>query len=289
MMSTHNKHLRNTKTHSNLLGVQMFRPLTQILFLLTFTILVGLSHKAVAEEEKSVGKVIAIIGSVDYLSGENEPVAETEAGQVRKVSLPAWQKVGRRQPVFTQDQFRTSRKSRLRVLFEDSSLIALGPNATMKVAHYLYKPEEKLRESVISVAHGLSMYIVNKSQTNKNSSFKIVSPTAAMSARGTHGYMSVSGKKSLIANVAGSVEVINSDLSVVGKVVVGAMMKTIVEKGQPPTPPEPLTAAELKIINNVVIGLANSEDSTEEENKKKASEEEYDEFEDEVLDSCTSG
>jgi len=267
----------------------MFRPLTQILFLLTFTILVGLSHEVVAEEEKSVGKVIAIIGSVDYLSGENEPVAETEAGQVRKVSLPAWQKVGRRQPVFTQDQFRTSRKSRLRVLFEDSSLMALGPNAKMKVAHYLYKPEEKLRESVISVAHGLSMYIVNKSQTNKNSSFKIVSPTAAMSARGTHGYMSVSGKKSLIANVAGSVEVINSDLSVVGKVVVGAMMKTIVEKGQPPTPPEPLTAAEMKIINNVVIGLANSEDSTEEENKKKASEEEYDEFEDEVLDSCTSG
>ena len=159
----------------------------------------------------------------------------------------------------------------------------------MKVAHYLYKPEEKLRESVISVAHGLAMYIVNKSQTNKNSSFKIVSPTAAMSARGTHGYISVSGKKSLIANVAGSIEVINSDLSVVGKVVVGAMMKTIVERGQPPTPPEPLTAAEMKIINNVVIGLANSEDSTEEENKKKAAEEEYDEFEDEVLDSCTSG
>ncbi|TDJ48503.1 MAG: hypothetical protein E2O44_07685, partial [Nitrospina sp.] len=110
-----------------------------LLFLVTFTISMGLSHVAVADENP-VGKVIAIIGSVDYLPVENVPVAENQAGQVRKVSLPAWQKVAPRQPVFTQDQYRTSRKSRLRVLFDDSSLMALGPNSQMKVAHYLYKP-----------------------------------------------------------------------------------------------------------------------------------------------------
>ena len=261
--------------------------LTQILFLLTFVIFMGLSH-AVAAEEQPVGKVIAIIGSANYLSGENVPVAENQAGQIRKVSLPAWQKVERRQLVFTQDQYRTSRKSRLRVLFDDSSLMALGPNAKIKVAHYLYKPEEKLREGVISVAHGLAMYIVNKSQSNKNSSFKIVTPTAAMSARGTQGYISASEAKTLIANVVGSVEVINSDLAVVGKVVVGAMMKTIVAKGQPPTPPVPLTQAELDIINKVVMGFGDSEDSTDEEENKSAFKEEFEEFEDEILNSCTA-
>ncbi len=251
-----------------------------LLFLVTFTISMGLSHVAVADENP-VGKVIAIIGSVDYLPVENVPVAENQAGQVRKVSLPAWQKVAPRQPVFTQDQYRTSRKSRLRVLFDDSSLMALGPNSQMKVAHYLYKPEEKLRESVISLAHGFSMYIVNKSQKNEKSYFKMVTPTAVMSARGTQGFISGSNNSSLIANVVGTVEVTNSDPSVVGMVSLGAMMKTIVAKGLPPTPPQPLTLAELNIIEKVVLGMSQSKNAD-----GSLDYEEYQEFEDELLESC---
>ena len=71
------------KISNNPIGVQMFRQLSHILFLLTFAMFMGLSQEAVAEEEKSVGMVIAIIGSVDFISSENELVAE--AGQVQKV------------------------------------------------------------------------------------------------------------------------------------------------------------------------------------------------------------
>jgi hypothetical protein len=81
----------------------------------------------------------------------------------------------------------------------------------MSVESYLYKPEDKLRQGVINVAHGLSMYIVNKSQKNKKSSFRIVSPTGNLAARGTQGYVSSSKTKTLIANQAGSVIVSNND------------------------------------------------------------------------------
>lgn len=92
--------------------------------------------------------------------------------------------------------------------------MALGPRTKMSVESYLYKPEDKLRQGVINVAHGLSMYIVNKSQKNKKSSFRIVSPTGNLAARGTQGYVSSSKTKTLIANQAGSVIISNNDPNV---------------------------------------------------------------------------
>ena len=118
------------------------------------------------------------------------------------------------QPVYIKDTYRTGRKSRIKILFEDKSLMALGPRTRMSVESYLYKPEDKLRQGVINVAHGLSMYIVNKSQKNKKSSFRIVSPTGNLAARGTQGYVSASKDKMLIANQAGTVLISNSDPNV---------------------------------------------------------------------------
>ena len=139
------------------------------------------------------------------------------------------------------------------------------------------------------MAHGLSMYIVNKSQKNKKSSFRIVSPTGNLAARGTQGYISASAEKTLIANQAGTVMVSNSDPNVGmerksnlfefdqgfepfittaafdenmdlfvqapggNEVPVGAMQKTSVLKGQPPAPPTPLSPGELQAIRNVIL------------------------------------
>ncbi len=92
--------------------------------------------------------------------------------------------------------------------------MALGPKTRISVESYLYKPESKLRQGVINLRRGLSMYIVNKSQKNKDSSFRILSPHGNLAARGTQGYISVSSKKTLIANQAGEVLVSNIDPNV---------------------------------------------------------------------------
>ncbi|MBT3923055.1 MAG: FecR domain-containing protein, partial [Nitrospina sp.] len=238
-------------------------------------------------QEKPVGRIIGIIGTVELLIGE--PVAQAKKGEVRQASAEVWEKVNKKQSVFTKDTYRTGRKSRLKILFEDKSLMALGPKTRMSVESYLYKPEDKLRQGVINMAHGLSMYIVNKSQKNKKSSFRIVSPTGNLAARGTQGYISASPDKTLIANQAGTVSVSNSDPNVGmerksnwfefeegfeplfttaafdentdlfaqapggGEVAVGAMQKTSILQGQPPSPPVPLTPGELQAIRNVVL------------------------------------
>ncbi|NIR57119.1 MAG: hypothetical protein GWM98_24920 [Nitrospinaceae bacterium] len=219
-------------------------------------------------------------------------MAEVTEGKAVPVSLPAWQKVQPKQLVYATDEFRTGRKSRLRILFEDSSLMALGPNSRMRVSSYLYDPKEKLRQGVITIGHGISMYIVNKEQKHPQSHFKILSPTANIAARGTKGYISISRLKTLVANQAGFIKVANADEAVMGEVIVGPMMKTIISLGEPPTEPEALTGPEKNLIQQVIMGWVGSryrEKPRQGSTVMDALKEEYDLFEDDEDDPCTSG
>ncbi len=243
-------------------------------------------------EKKPVGKIIAIIGSAEYLPGGEDLVAEAQHGRVVPVSLTPWQKVQPKQMVYASDEFRTGRKSRLRILFEDSSLMALGPNSRMRISSYLYDAKEKLRQGVITIGHGISMYIVNKEQKHPQSHFKILSPTANVAARGTQGYLSVSQLKTLVANQAGFIRALNADPTVIGDVMVGPMMKTVIEEGKPPTEPKALTGPERNMIQKVIMGWVGSryrEKPRQGSNVMDALQEEYDLFERDESDPCTSG
>jgi FecR protein len=243
-------------------------------------------------DKKPVGRIIAIIGSAEYLPAGEEPVADAQLGQVVPVSLTPWQKVQPKQMVYASDEFRTGRKSRLRILFEDSSLMALGPNSQMTISSYLFDAKEKLRQGVISIGHGISMYIVNKAQKHPKSHFKILSPTANVAARGTKGFLSISELKTLVANQAGLIRVLNADPAVIGDVMVGQMMKTIVEEGKPPTEPEALTGPEKNMIQQAIMGWVGSryrEKPRQGSSVTDAMEEEYDLFEEDTSDPCTSG
>ena len=138
-------------------------------------------------QEKPIGKVISVKGTVEYSPQSDDSVAEAKPGEVRPVAFEPWEKVKKLQSVYAKDRFRTSRKSRLKLLFSDNSLMALGPGSEMSVAAYRHQPKDKLRQGVIKMKRGLSMYIVNKSQKNKKSFFNIVTSTAVIGARGTQG------------------------------------------------------------------------------------------------------
>jgi hypothetical protein len=220
--------------------------------ILLFTFALNAFPKLVQAEEV-IGKVLAVQGTIEYRRGTT-PVAENKLGEIKTVSFTPWEKVKFGQAVYKTDEFKTARVSRLKIKFNDNSLIALGPNATMKVQSYVYNSKQKLRQATISVAKGLAMYIINKSQKNKKSRFKMVSPIGNIASRGTHGYFAVGTDRVLVANQAGAVESSNSDPNVVGSQTIGAMEKTIITEGNPPLPPVPLTNNEVSSIRNLVLG-----------------------------------
>ena len=228
--------------------------LLKIWFLASWVIL-AVSSSVVFAQEGAVGKIIGISGTIEFLSGTAEPVAEAKPGDVKRVAFEKWEKVKFHQPVFAKDKFRTARKSRLKILLIDNSLIALGPNSEVNVKSYLFDSKDKLRQGVIGVAHGLSMYIINKSQTNKKSKFRIVTPTANIAARGTQGFNSVSPDNTFTANKVGEVDTSNSNPSIPGVVPLGPLMGNNVRKGQPPTPATPLSEKTIQQIGTLVLGL----------------------------------
>ena len=201
-----------------------------------------------------MGRILAVIGTVKYFVGKDSSASRGTPGEVKRVAFEPWQSVKKRQPVYATDQFRTGRKSRLKVLFSDNSLMALGPGAEIAVTAYRTQPESKLRQGIIGVKRGLAMYIVNKSQNNKKSFLKIVTPTANIGARGTQGYVAASDERTLLANQAGAVGVKSSDPDIDTQVNVGPMMKTVVRAGVAPIPPRPLSANELSTFRNFVVG-----------------------------------
>lgn len=209
----------------------------------------------VAAEEKPVGKIVILTGTVEFRSSGSVPLADKSSGDIKPVAFTPWTKAKRLQDVFATDEFRTSRRSRVKILFSDNSLMALGPNSQLKVLSYLYKPEEKLRQGKIDVKQGLYMYVINKSQNHKDSEIRIVTPTANIAARGTTGYLSVSDTNTIVANETGTVEVSNIDPTVSGTVIVGSNQLTQVEEGAPPTPPEPIDANQFADVGTAVNGL----------------------------------
>jgi hypothetical protein len=204
---------------------------------------------------KPVGKIIGVTGTIECLMEDREPVAKTHSEEVQQEIYEVWEKVKFQQAVYAKDRFRTSRNSRLKILLADNSVIALGPNSEMKVESYLYNMEDKLRQGVIRIFRGLSMYMINKSPNHKNSNFRIVTPTANVAARGTHGYTSSSEENAFVANQEGCVETSKVNSTTSGVVELCGSMGNNIPKDDPPTPAKPITIEKMQKINTLVMGL----------------------------------
>jgi hypothetical protein len=214
-----------------------------------------------AADEKPIGTIIGIIGTVQMKTGgEPEPVAKKSTPgklQIKPVSFEpdsAWQAAKFKQEVYASDNFRTKRGSRLKIKFNDNSLLALGPNSRMSIGSYQLNKSQKFRKGVINVAKGLSMYIINKSQKNKDSSFKVVTPTANLSSRGTFGFISSSPTKTIVANKTGAMSASNVDPNVAGSQLVGANSVSTIPQGQAPTVPQTMSNNNFNSISTVVLG-----------------------------------
>ncbi len=220
------------------------------------------SSQGVVAQEEVLGRIISIRGTVEFQAPQGGSAAN-EVGKVKTVSFGPWQKVQPKQEIRVNDRIRTSRKSRLKILFKDKSLFAMGPKTEITLEKFLFQPESKLRQSVVNIAHGLSMYIINKESVNPDSKFEFRTPTAILAARGTKGFFSATSTRTLLANQSGAMNARNVNPQVIGNVNVGKMMKSIIEEGKPPTTPAPLAPGESVLINRIVNGFPASSFSGE--------------------------
>jgi hypothetical protein len=161
----------------------------RLFFTFQGAVIIALPGQSLAVEVP-VGKIIGITGTIECLNEGSKSVsgAHSDAGQ--RVSYKFWKKVEFYQVVYANDRFRTANDSHLEILLSDNSHLFLRPNSEVKVGSYLKDDEDTFRQWLIKMVHGFSTYLTHKSPNSKDPSFKIVSPTANIAARGVQRYES---------------------------------------------------------------------------------------------------
>ncbi|MBI3608539.1 MAG: FecR domain-containing protein [Nitrospirae bacterium] len=143
--------------------------------------------------------------------------------------------------VLFQDLYQTKDASRLKLLFQDDSILTLGERTNLKITENIYNPAKSQRSTVVDMAQGSVRALVSKVFGGAGSKFEIHSPTAAAAARGTYFIVWTTGEgKSLVTGVlnigeSGRVGVRNIDSAIAGSVDLAQDDYTMIEKGKPPT------------------------------------------------------
>lgn len=142
--------------------------------------------------------------------------------------------------VLFKDFYETKREAKLKLLFDDDSILTLGENTRLQITENIYNPEEDQRITVLNLVNGSVRALVGKIFGGAGSKFEIHTPTAAAAARGTYfivwkdkGPNATTG----VVNIgkSGLVEVSNKDQKIPGSVHLEYNQFTMIEMGRPPT------------------------------------------------------
>jgi len=193
---------------------------------LLFSALLMQTTGAIAQSSQSIGSVTAVQRQVDVIHPDQSSVAMVKLGE----------------SVLFKDTYETKSQSRLKLLFEDDSILSLGENTRLEIAENIYDPAQNRRSTVVKMVNGSVRALVGKIFGGSGSKFEIHTPTAAAAARGTYFIVWTSKEGELdptgVVNIgeSGRVAVSNVDPAVEGSVELDRNQYTLVEEGKPPIP-----------------------------------------------------
>jgi hypothetical protein len=150
------------------------------------------------------------------------------------------------------DSYETLAQARLKMLFQDDSLLTLGEKTTLQITENVFNPARNQRSSVMKVLSGRVRVLVGKVFSGTGSKFEVHTPTAVAASRGTYFiiwlFLKDGKAASGVVSLADRVNVSNMNKGVVGTVTIGPNQYTVVVEGKPPTAPatiDPNLLAEL--------------------------------------------
>jgi hypothetical protein len=167
-----------------------------------------------------VGKVIAMEGKV-------EVKRETEAG-FHRAQLS--------EEVYERDLIRTGPRSKVKILYQDESLLFLAEDSAAQIKEFHYDPLQKYRRALLKGLGGKIRFLIAKLMPNGTSRFEVETDTAVVGVRGTDG---IAVMKSPTQVICLSGEIYVHGLGLTQEVILTPYMMTIVEAGRNPAIPFP--------------------------------------------------
>jgi hypothetical protein len=125
---------------------------------------------------------------------------ETKAGFVKnvsghafisrqKISVPA--KIGDK--LFVNDIIITGSDGEIGVIFQDNSVLGIGPNTRVNISKFAFEPAKKKFAFLLQIKRGTLVYFAGLIAKLENKSVKFESPNAVCGIRGTHLAIKVEG------------------------------------------------------------------------------------------------
>ena len=185
---------------------------------------------AVGVEAQETGRVAAILGTVQIARG----------GMSQMASIGA--------PVFAGDRLTTGSTDQAKVVFEDDSVIDMGPGTDLLLAKQVSDRTSHSLGSLLRLSNGKLRAWVGEAYRGARSRYEVETPTAITTVRGTEfivAYDSAAEVTKVIC-IAGELEVAGTLGVIGGRVQLPAQSGTEVAKGRFPSPPERVGEAPMR-------------------------------------------
>lgn len=185
-------------------------------------------------QENPIGSVVALRGDV---------TAVDRAGARRRLEVKS--------SIYLADTIKTGRRGRVQMMFDDNTLISLGPNTSLLLAEYRWDPDKKKGAMKTRVSEGVFRIMGGAITQTAPSNFKTETPAGIIGIRGSMYAGKVSGsalhllfqggKGIFVTNSAGTVAI---DRPGFGTFVAGPTT--------PPTAPVRFSAKDLSMLEDVI-------------------------------------
>jgi hypothetical protein len=151
-------------------------------------------------------------------------------------------------PVFAGDRLTTGSTDQAKVVFEDDSVIDMGPGTDVLLAKQVFERRSRRLGSLLRLDNGKLRVWVGEAYSGARSRYEVETPTAITTARGTElivAYDSTTEVTKVVC-ITGEVEVAGTLGVIGGRVQLAAGSGTEVAKGRFPSPPERVGEAPMR-------------------------------------------
>ncbi len=146
--------------------------------------------------------------------------------------------------VFEKDIIRTEGTSKIKIYFNDESVLTLGENTTLSLEEYTLSLLDDKRSVVLNLIRGRLRAIVGKIIGGGGSRYEVKTPTSITGVRGTHFYIFAMENLTRIVLFTGELSLRNILENITGEVFLKPGQMSIVPKNMPPADPVPLSEDE---------------------------------------------
>lgn len=141
-----------------------------------------------------------------------------------------------RQSFFARDILETGGQSKVKALFQDDTMLTVGPQARAEIAEYLHAPDQHVRRMTVKLVHGTVRVLVGRAFAGLGSTFVVQTGTASIVANRAYCVVWSNEQGTGVANIGtgGAVSFVAG-----GRLVIlEPGFYAIAQAGKPPSTPE---------------------------------------------------